>query len=296
MGHAAAGDGVGRTGGVAQEYDAGRDAGAGAALERRGADQLADLLGAFQARGEVGLRQGPVMKGALRRFLARLYIGEGCDEKLAIGQRRDVQLVARPDEDVHPGCWDLAGRQTEMGAHAEASSTRGDVQGQGVADGRVGAIRGHDQGSALRLAVNEQAYDAAILHERGAYVRAGVGVDAGGRCGGLEERLIQMPAPLAKARCGQVGDARETAFGDDAAGVVADAVKWRAANGLRQAETLQNGDAAGHESFAAGFFFGEFAALEQLDREPLAAEQNSQRRTCDSASGNGYVNHVVMIR
>ena len=87
-------------------------------------------------------------------------------------------------------------------------------------------------------------------------------LDARSGRGRSEERLIEMPAPLAIARCGEMGDARETAFGDKVAEVVTHAMKRRAADGIRQAEPLQNGDAAGHESFAAGFFFGEFAALE----------------------------------
>ena len=92
------------------------------------------------------------------------------------------------------------------------------------------------------------------------------------------------------------GDAREAAFGNEAAEVEAHTVKRRAADGLRQAEPLQDGDAAGHESFAAGFFLGEFATLEELDGKSLAAEQNGQRRACDSASGNGYVNHVAVAK
>ena len=103
-----------------------------------------------------------------------------------------------------------------------------------------------------------------------------------------------MAAPLAIACCGHVRDAREAAFGNEAADVEAHTVKRRAADGLRQAEPLQDGDAAGHESFAAGLFLGEFATLEELDGKALAAEQNGQRRACDSASGNGYVDHVAV--
>jgi hypothetical protein len=56
LGHAAAGDGIGRAGGVTEEDESGSDAGTRAAFEGRGANQLADLLRAFEARGKRGLR------------------------------------------------------------------------------------------------------------------------------------------------------------------------------------------------------------------------------------------------
>jgi hypothetical protein len=202
------------------------------------------------------------MKGAFRQFAAGLGIGEGCDEELAIGQRRNVKLVASTYENVHPVGLVLAGRQTEMGAHAKAFAARGNVESESAADGRVRSVRGDDQRSALGLAVNDETYDAAILEERPADWRAGMGIHTTSGCSRLKERLIQMPAPLAIARCGPISDARETAFGDEAAKMVMHAVKRRAADGLGQAEPLEHGDSARHESFAAGLFFGEFAALE----------------------------------
>jgi hypothetical protein len=190
-----------------------------------------------------------------------LCIREGSDEELAIGQWRNVKLVASAYENIHPGCLVLAGRQTEMGAHAKAFAARGSVEAEGSAEGRVRSIRGDDQRSALGLAVNDETYDATIFDERRADGRACMDLDARSGCGGFKKCLIQMPAPLAIARCGPIANAREMAFGDKAAKMVTHAVKRRAADGLGQAEPLKDGDAAGHESFAAGLFLGEFAAL-----------------------------------
>jgi hypothetical protein len=180
-----------------------------------------------------------------------------------------------------------------MGAHAKAFAARGNVEAEGAADRRARSVRSDDQRSALGLAVNDETCDAAILEEWRADGRAAMDLDARSGCGGLKERLVQMPAPLATAHCGPIGDARETAFGDDVAEVVAHPVKRRPADGLGQAESLKDGDTARHEAFAADFFFGEFASLEKLDRESAATQQDGQRRACDPASGNGYVDHVA---
>ncbi len=72
--HAATGDGIGRSRGITEQNDSGRDAGARAALERRSAQQIAKLLRAVEARGQLGLREGPATERRVPMILrARLH-------------------------------------------------------------------------------------------------------------------------------------------------------------------------------------------------------------------------------
>jgi hypothetical protein len=72
-------------------------------------------------------------------------------------------------------------------------------------------------------------------------------------------------------------------------------MKWFASHGFGQSHSLHDRHPRGHQSFTAWLLTWESMSLKQLDFNPLPAEQNGQRGTCDSSTRNENARHNILF-
>jgi hypothetical protein len=288
--------GIGGGGGVAEQDGAGREAGARPPGDRRPAGGRRDRRRAVEPASQERLLGDPAGEGGLRAAAERAAVAERREQERAVGQRRDVELAAAPDEDLEPVGPRLTGGELEVPADADAPAAASACPGrtpeaQRAAHRRLDAVGADHQARPAECPADGEPDGPSLLDHRSVHRGPLEHADAGGR-GRLREQHGVEPEPA----LGQHGERapvprREPALGGDAEAVIADAGERPAPDRGAQAEALEHRDARGHDPLAAGLVAREAARLVELDRQPRAPEQDGGGGPGRAPPGDYDVSH-----
>jgi hypothetical protein len=198
--HARAGHRIDEAGGIAQQHQPGRDTAQRPARERPLAGHSADLIGAAQQLAQLTVLLDACAQPDARIARDRGAFGERGKHDLSVGQRRQVQLVARGEEDLDALGHADAGGQSKVRAQAEPGPAVGwTVEAGAATQDRARSVGGHHQAGAVRLTGSVHTGHAAGVHERRIHAHALAHGDAGRRARRREQHRIEVQSALAEA-------------------------------------------------------------------------------------------------